>query len=121
MKAVSAAWQKAGQDLGIRIEAPFQLPDESGKICHFAAYVPDFGSPKGILVLVIKPPDFKDDEQAKACAEHHGYWVSSLNADAYSSYNRDEFINMLDDWQYFGSPQESPSWYTGAPWGSKQQ
>jgi len=121
IRNLSIAWQEAAKDLGICVKAPFKLKDKKGRIFYYSAYIPDFGSPNGALVLLIKPPKFDHDSQAEECAKQNGYWYSFLNTELYSSYNRSEFISMLDDWQYFGSANKKPSWYTGAPWGIKKK
>ena len=121
MELVSDAWREAAKDLGLRVEAPYELTDKSGKICRFAAYLPDFGSKNGALVLVIKPPDFEHDGLAAACAKEHGIWYSCLNVETCTQYDRQEFIDTLDDWQYFGSAETKPSWYKGTPWAEQQQ
>jgi hypothetical protein len=48
MESVSDAWREAAKDLGISVEAPYELTDKSGKICRFAAYLPDYGSKNGV-------------------------------------------------------------------------
>ena len=116
MNAMARAWRKASADLGIRVEAPYELPDQSGHLCRFAAFVPDFGSPTGALVLVVRPPTFDHDVTAELCAKQHGLWFSCLNADVYADYHRQEFIDILDDWQYFGAEERKPAWYTGTTW-----
>jgi hypothetical protein len=116
MTSVVKAWQRAATDLGIRVQAPYELADKTGQLCYFAAYVPDFGSRKGALALVIEPPDFKQDEVTVECAKHHGIWCSALNIETYAKYDRQAFIDMLDDWQFFGKEEARPEWYSGTSW-----
>ena len=52
-----------------------------------------------------------------SAAKQAGYYYSSLSAEVYSHYDRAEFIDTLNDWQYFGLPEHKPLWYSGIPWG----
>jgi len=116
MTSVVKAWRRAATDLGIRVQAPYELANKSGQLCHFAAYVPDFGGRKGMLAFVIEPPDFEHDKAAVECAADHGVGLSCLNVETYARYDRQTFIDMLDDWQYFGKKASRPDWYSGTPW-----
>ncbi len=120
MRLVVKAWQRCATDLGIRVEAPYELLDRFGRLCHFAAYVPDFGSSKGALVLVVEPPVFDHDKVAAECAKHHDIWLSCMNIEMYAAYDRQTFIDVLDDWQYFGMESTRPSWYSGSLGQSKK-
>jgi hypothetical protein len=45
----------------------------------------------------------------------HGYASSDLSAN-YRQYDRDLFVDTLNDWQWFGQKGEQLSWYTGKKW-----
>jgi len=47
-------------------------------------------------------------------AEEHGYFVSVVST-SYEDYDRELFVDTLNDWQWFG-PGDPPEWYTGQPW-----
>ncbi|MBA4388879.1 MAG: hypothetical protein C0404_12925 [Verrucomicrobia bacterium] len=113
---VSLAWRKAGEVLHIRVEAPFVLKASDGTYCHFAVYLPDFGGKKEAVLLVAESPAFEHDVKAEACAKQHGYWYSTINRDSYGTFDRESFVATLDDFLYFGSPEDKPDWYTGRPW-----
>jgi hypothetical protein len=114
--SVSSAWKQAGKELGINVVAPFSLQDREGNSHLYPAFIPDFGSSKGALVLAADPPDFDVDPRLILCAEDQGYWHSIVNSELYSKFNRNAFIETLDDWQYFGNEQNRPSWYSGKSW-----
>ncbi|HEX8310706.1 MAG TPA: hypothetical protein VF614_05270 [Chthoniobacteraceae bacterium] len=109
----SSAWTQASRELGIAIEAPFTLRTADGEFV-FPALIREFGSPFGTLVLsgAIRG----HDKRAFAAAQAAGYFVSVL-ADGYARYDRQSFIETLDDWQFFGA-QPQPSWYSDTPWTS---
>jgi hypothetical protein len=69
---VAAAWVEASTRLGVRVVAPFRLPnlreDQNGLV-----YLPDFGGPNGIVLFPTEAPDFKTDEVLVAEAERCGY------------------------------------------------
>ena len=44
-----------------------------------------------------------------------GYYGSNLFP-PYRIYDRQLFVDTLNDWGWFGRPGEEPPWYTGKPW-----
>ena len=114
-KKVIAAWRKAGKELHIRVEAPFCVKE--GKTAyHVPVYLPDFGGKKGAALLVAEMPEFKRDVKVEECVKRHGFFLSVMNYDVYRRFDRQSFIDTLDDLQYFGKPELKPEWYTGKPW-----
>lgn len=104
------SWLKAASDLTIEIVAPFVL-ESRGQSFYFVAYVKDFGSKKGTLVTIAD-----DEEVPEVVAEEQGYYWSALDPGSYSIYDREEFVEMLDDWGWFGADDRRPPWYTGKSW-----
>jgi hypothetical protein len=51
-------------------------------------------------------------------SQDEDYYISVL-ASGYGDYNRQFFIDTLDDWQFFGPDSERPAWYTGKVWGQE--
>ncbi len=95
----------AARDLGISVVTPFRLKLEAGHELLCEAFVPDFGSPHGALVLGM------DHEYADA-VRRVGHWVSLLGP-IYRNYSRSLFIETLVDWGWFGERASAPAWYTG--------
>lgn len=66
-----------------------------------------FGRPTGTLV------DWVD-------SGHRGqnvggaFYISALNADVYDAYDRDLWLEMLNDWGWQLDPSTAPAWYSGA-------
>src|SRR5690242_14935810 len=107
---VTEAWKVAAADLGIAFVGPFELADEDEKI-RYAGLVRDFGSAKGMLIFVSE--DWQMEPWASV-AQKHGFGYSRLN-DRYATYDREEFIAALDDWQWTPRDREPPPWYSGTP------
>jgi len=103
---ICSAWQEAAEDLNIRVVAPFELISADGALALFEAFVPDFGSPAGAIVMTEKS---RNDAVVKEL------WASTL-FETYQTYNRQHFIETLDDWGWFGDKTKVPAWYTGTPW-----
>ena len=40
----------------------------------------------------------------------------SIEFESYLRYDRAHFIDTLNDLGWFGPKENTPSWYTGAPW-----
>ena len=95
---ISNAWVQAAADLRIRIIAPFTLVAGDDAL-NFEAFVPDFGSTEGAVVM-------SELSQRKL-----DRWFSILYP-TYRQYDRAHFIETLDDWGWFGAG-EPPVWYAG--------
>lgn len=108
-RKVSKAWVHAGQDLGVKVTAPYEIRSGSRGVIY-AAYLHEFGSQKGTLVGVLTPPDLMVDEEAKQVAERAGMYVSFVSPEGYDEYRKDLFIETLQDWGYFGPEKHRPQW-----------
>ena len=104
---VIAAWKQASSDLQISIEAPFILHTDTG-VFEFPILVHDFGREKGTIILEVQDFDSLSD-----IPEQYGYYCSALNPAVYGKYDREAFIDTLEDWGYFGEIERKPSWYQG--------
>jgi hypothetical protein len=102
---VVAAWKEAADDLGIRFTAPFIVAGH-----EHLGLVHRFGRPVGALISVLHEPS----EQTPRPESDDYFW--SILGPGYGRYDRQAFINTLDDWRFFGSEAERPSWYSGASW-----
>src|SRR4051812_16416376 len=105
------AWMAVSEDLGIVIVAPFVLTGVGGEECTCIAWLPDFGSPSGTIIFHYGVP-----ERARLLAKQQGYFWSALEPTAYGHYDRQHFIDTLNDWGWFGEYAHAPPWYTGIPW-----
>jgi hypothetical protein len=104
--AISQAWREAAEDLGIRVVAPFTL--QADEPIAYEAHLLDFGGPKGTVVGVLS--DKLDD-----CRAAQGFYSSNLSL-SYRGYERQHFINTLNDWGWYGPEELRPVWYTGKSW-----
>jgi hypothetical protein len=105
---ISKAWVAAAADLGIRVVAPFALSTESGELLWFEAHIANFGGPNGTVV---------GNQDTGSCntRQRLGYYPSNLYP-RYQTYDRQLFIDTLNDWGWFGEKGKEPSWYTGEAW-----
>ena len=108
---IAAAWRAAAADLGIRVTAPATLRTAGGRALEVAAIVHDFGGPAGTVAC---PAPELDAVRAAARAGKH--FLSGLNPELYRAYERQTFVEALEDWGWYGAG-EPPAWYTGvSPW-----
>ena len=91
--------------------APFRLNTAVGEAVSFVALVHHFGASAGTLAGTIED----DFERLTNLAKQSGHYVSLLNPDSYKRYDRQLFIDTLNEWGWFG-PGAAPTWYTGEPW-----
>jgi hypothetical protein len=99
------AFRAAGRDLGVVIVAPFEL-NLDGRNYRFLAFLPHFGGPKGVVIA-----EMDSDRALYGVAEKAGYYISFVNADAYSKYDRGHFVDTLRDWGFYGSVEQRPHWW----------
>lgn len=109
------AWRVAGVTLGIRVESPYWSDTKvGGRVCCIA-HLPDFGSPRGMLIGVVTGPEFETDEAVIRLAEDLGKYYSFINASVYEKYNECIFREALEDWGYWGSLEDRPQWLPNQP------
>ena len=106
---VVAAWREAAKDLGIRFTSPFSL-ERDGSSSERLGFVHHFGRRIGTVISVLGEPS----SHSRFAADDHYYF--SMLSPKYSAYERQYFIDTLDDWKFFGPDSERPSWYTGKNW-----
>jgi hypothetical protein len=106
---IADAWLAAADDLGIIVTAPFIL-ETGDEQYSFIALIQNFGRAKGTLIGI---PD--DLETLRIIADEQGYFYSRLY-ESYETYQRQLFIDTLNDWRWFGDESNKPAWYTGKPW-----
>jgi hypothetical protein len=101
------AWRAAANDLGIEVTAPFSIRDHGGDELEFIAHIRDFGSRRGTLVWMMPEP-------LPAARLPHGvfYFISALNPDVFSEYDRHRFVEALEGWGW-AARGEPPEWYRG--------
>jgi hypothetical protein len=107
---VVAAWKEAAADLGVRFTAPFVLTLPDGRKQEHLGLVHQFGRPGGTLISVLHEPS----ESIWHPADDN-YFMSILGP-GYVRYERQKFIDTLDDWQFLGPESERPEWYSGKSW-----
>src|SRR4051812_38715989 len=111
---VAAAWSEAAQDLGIRVVAPFQV-DLDGDELQCTALVPDFDDVNGTLVMTGSTEEWQAKRAVLDKASDAGYGCSFLSS-AYAHYERELFVDTLNDWGWSRGPDSAPEWYSGQPW-----
>lgn len=111
---VVAAWRRAAVDLGIRFSSPFSVVLRDGHRVDCIGFVHRFGRRVGTMISVLDQPSSLADLVCKWRDED--YSISVLAA-GYGSYDRRQFIDTLDDWQFFGAEADRPAWYSGKAWG----
>lgn len=101
-------WSQAALDLGFTFISPVILSDDDLKVECFA-HLPQFGSPKGILLF--------EQYNANHCklAKRLAYAYACI-VEYPEPYDRGGFIDMLSDWGWSDPNHEPPSWYLGQPY-----
>jgi hypothetical protein len=103
------AWVLAGQRLGIRVNAPYDLQVGATSV-RCIACLPDFGGPNGMVLQATFPPNFAIDEVLERAAQKAGYYISFINPNSYTTHDLSEFQCALKDWGYYGSREVRPAW-----------
>lgn len=98
------AWQMAVQDLGIEIVVPFALTLKSGVRVQADLLVKDFGP---TLVATEAAEETFRRLGDQIAAEGYGY---SMLCGEELSYDREHFIEILNDWGWTGPENRRPAW-----------
>lgn len=101
-------WLAAANDLGIRVTAPIELFDAKGVRFVCEALLHDFGSASGAIIV-----SAKTERLARAHLRSLGdrTWVAIAEPRPKSSYCRDDAIEELLDFGWFGETGNEPDWY----------
>jgi hypothetical protein len=114
-REIMAAWSQAAADLQIRVDIPFTLVADEGEAEIYEGHVVDFGGPRGTVFGAIKNEHRKETDTIQDPRRNAGYYSADLS-NSYCRYNRQLFIDTLNDWKWFGKEVEQPPWYTGKNW-----
>jgi hypothetical protein len=109
IESLIRAWQTAARELSIEVHAPFVLRVE-GRAHQCIAWVPHFSGRRGILVLATETSRRRTGKLFVEDARTQGYPFSSLEVHSYKEYDRDRYIDMLNEWGYYGPPEKCPAW-----------
>ncbi len=82
------------------------MKDASGNETVCAAYLPDFGGSKGMVIGSLDRPR----AQLKRGAEERGFYYSFINFKIYEKYDEEVFREALLDWGFFGDESMRPIW-----------
>jgi hypothetical protein len=98
------AWQIAAQDLGIEIVIPFVLTLKNGEQVPADLLIKDFGP---ILVATDAAEETFRRLGDQLAAEGYGY---SAFFGEELTYDREDFIEILNDWGWTGPEERRPAW-----------
>lgn len=112
LERAAEVWREAGDKLRFKVTAPFRL-ESDGQSAWCIAFLPDFGSPKGVVVAPMMPPAFDIDPLIEKLAKKHGYFCSFMSAVGWE-YDEAAIKDALVDWGFFGPKDQCPVWLPGA-------
>jgi len=104
---VVAAWKQAAADLGFEFTSPFVVTLADGSHHEHLGLVRLFGRRLGAVISVLNEPSENIPRPPDT-----DYFCSTLGP-GYARYERQHFIDTLDDWQFLGPETDRPWWYTG--------
>ena len=104
MNSFAKAWLDAANDLRIRVIHPVLFQTNNGvKAESVGVLLPDFGSKNGTLLTCRF-----DTDEVMNLADDTDYYQSGLNPHCYEPYDKEEYIETLNDWGWFDSPDDAP-------------
>jgi hypothetical protein len=107
-------WKFASNELQLDVKMPFDLKFQN-KVYYFPIYIKHFGSKNGMILIPIEQYGNIDTIIINEI-KRLKYYISFINIDSYKKYNKQEFIDTLNDWGWFGFDEHKPKWYTGKAW-----
>ena len=100
-------WREAAADLGIEVVVPY-LFQSNGFEYQFVALITGFGSRRGTLVCL-------SEEFGKILkmATQSGFYCYGIDAESGDRYDREKFIQILNELGWYGDLFTVPTWYQG--------
>ena len=92
-------WLEASVDLNFELVTPYSV-EIDGNIKDLFAYLPQYGSPNGMIGALTTYPDYKIDESIVKFAKEHDFFYSFVEVTDFFEYNRNNFIELLNDWSF---------------------
>lgn len=111
-EAVVHAWRRAAADLDLDVKAPWTMATDADS-AECLALVIGFGNGAGTVVALTTDPRAG---ALQVAASSKGLSLSLLDATSYGRYERELFVDTLNDWGWQGDG-DPPDWYSGRPWG----
>jgi hypothetical protein len=105
---VVAAWREAAAGLGFRFTSPYLATAQDGQQFEALGLVHEFGGRIGTLISAEPSADLYPDVGDR-------YGVSYLSYRGHARYERELWIELLNDWGFWGPPSHAPAWYSPAP------
>jgi hypothetical protein len=104
-------WLEASRSLGFDAVSPFTavLPDGAAIVAD--VLLPQFGGPKGMLILRDYGLVAKNEEALVAA----GFGYSVLSEHTRPQRDWSVYAEVLGDWGWYGSPEDTPHWLPLAP------
>jgi hypothetical protein len=102
-------WELARDDLGLDINAPYELDIGDNVVIRADLLVKHFGARNGMLIIT----EYESVSPHLERINELGYGFSVLEeprGSASESYDRKVFIDMLSDWGWGGPEAEKPEW-----------
>lgn len=90
-------WLRASKDLGFEIKTPHSIKVNDVEMQIFA-FLPQLGSPNGMLLGLTSPPEFKTDPELVKLAEKLGMFYSFVNVESVLNYDEKFFEDAIRDW-----------------------
>jgi hypothetical protein len=101
-------WQAAAVDLGIKVIAPVTLHDAAGIAFNCEAFLPDFGTKNGAVIVSGKT---RRRVRAQLRSLSDSIYVAGAERKLGPTYNRSHIIDELLDYGWYGKPGDEPDWY----------
>ena len=100
------AWKCAAGELEIKVEAPFLIEMQDGSSIEVEAWLPQFG----VLIVTLGKENTANTLRTLC------YSVSEVSASSYGAFEKELFIETLNDWNWIEKSTKPPHWYTGQVW-----
>lgn len=90
-------WKEASLYYNFKIYTPFKFCYQN-QILEAFAYLPEYGSPNGMIVELTFHPDFIISQEIVSWCRNNEVFYSFINANSYSDLDLKLFSETLVDW-----------------------
>jgi hypothetical protein len=98
-------WREASADLELDLDLSFS-PGNDDFVLNGVILLHNFGSEKGMVIAT----DYNNLKQYIGKLNDLGYGYSVLKFQSSEKYNKDDFVEILSDWEWRGCVALRPNW-----------
>ena len=95
-------WLRASEEMNFKFVSPYPFA-YNNMVKKIFAFLPEYGSPNGMIIDFIMEPDYDIDKDISNIAKLKNCFCSFVNIENFLKYDEEAFKDALDDWMKYPS------------------